>query len=166
MSDSKFLDSCSKESGRAAGVMSSVAVAHKNTRAIGELLAPGLPGKVQIDRVYRELNRAFPEISTFTRRRVRAFFFGENRRADHEEVAALEKLKALEEARREHRQFVQTTTRLAAHLAAEGAALNRTQVAALARITGGQADLPGDYHAGSRGTLGGMAGARAGGAAR
>lgn len=110
---------------------SSVATAEELTRGLGELLAPRMPTKSQIEKVYRELSKLLPEVS---RRRVRAFFFGEVARVDYEEMRALEDLRAIEEARREQREFDVATNKLAVALASEGAALSRAQLAALERI--------------------------------
>lgn len=136
MTESKILESCSK--GRAGdGIMSSVAVAHDHTRALAGIIAPDLSAKVKLERLYRALNAAFPEIGSFTRRRVRALFFGEARRIDHDEMQALEALRAVEEARREHRAFVADTNRMAAILAAEGAPLDGRQIEIIRRAHGG-----------------------------
>ena len=139
MNDSRYLDtrsrsvdSCSTQ--EMEGRMStSVATAEELTRGLGEMLAPQMPTKSQIEIVYRELSKLLPEVS---RRRVRAFFFGEVARVDYEEMRALEELRALEEARREQREFDAATNRLAIALASEGASFTRAQLAALERIKG------------------------------
>lgn len=136
--DSSHMDSCSRdaasrsrqEGGRK---MSSVAAAHELTRSLGELLAPSMPAKIKLDKVYRELTKRLP---TVTRRRVRALFFAEVARVDYEEVRALEEMHAEQETRRARLKLAATAHMLADHLAAEGAPLDGNQMRALSRLAG------------------------------
>ncbi|ESY89052.1 hypothetical protein X739_00730 [Mesorhizobium sp. LNHC220B00] len=167
MSESKILDFRSSRRGEKGGRnMSSVATAHELTRDLGEILAPSMPVKVKLDRLYRALQVAFPDVKKFTRRRIRSLFFGEVSRVDHEEVLALEELCAVEGARREHRQFLAYTNRLAAAYAARGKALSREELVVLERIASRSAALAGDTHQGQRRSFRGVAGSRDGGDAR
>lgn len=139
--------------------MSSLASVQPLTRELGGLLAPGQGWKQQVSAVHRELTKpSFAScLEALTWNRVKTWFFGEARRIDFEEVVALRELKALEEAKREQREFIATTNRLAAALAAEGASLSRVQMEALARIAGRPIDVPGNHDAGSSGALRGLA---------
>jgi hypothetical protein len=113
--------------------MSSVATAQALTRDIGELLAPRMPAKVQIEMVYRELVKRRQK---FTRRRVRAFFFGENARFDYEELLAIEELRAEEELKRARRQFAASAIVLAAHHEQAGETVARDSLLELGRRHG------------------------------
>jgi hypothetical protein len=132
MSESEILESCSN-AGKAGGrIMSSVAAAQHIMRDLGSMLAPDQPGKVRIDRIYRELSKS---IST-TRRRVRSLFFGEARRVDFDEMVALETLKSLQEARRARSDLAAKANTIAAFLAAEGAPLDSRQIRSLRGLVG------------------------------
>lgn len=135
--------------------MSSVAKIHALSREVGPMLAPNKGWKAQVNAIHREITDKNFEHSLpgLTWNRVKSWFFGANRRVDYEEVVALEELKALEEARRDHQQFLATTNRLAAALASEGASLSRRQMEALARISRRSPHAAGDQDAGSRGNV-------------
>ncbi|RWM29446.1 hypothetical protein [Mesorhizobium sp.] len=141
--------------------MSSVAAVRPLTREIGKLLAPDAGWQQQVTAVHRRLTDGefewHLEPKDLTWNRVKTWFFGEARRVDFEEVVALRELKALEEARRDHRNFIATTNRLAAALAAEGASLSRVQMEALARIASRPVDVPRDHDARSRRQVRGLA---------
>ncbi len=139
--------------------VNSVAAVRPLTREIGDLLAPGQGWQQQVSAVHRELTKKSFEwcLGDLTWNRVKTWFFGEARRVDFEEVIALRELKAREEAQLEHQQFIATTNKLAVALAAEGAALSRAQMEALARITGRPAHVQSDPYAGPRSALRGMA---------
>ncbi|MBC6714738.1 hypothetical protein H9Q09_00880 [Aurantimonas sp. DM33-3] len=111
--------------------MSSVAVARNRVRDLGLLLAPEQPVKVRLDRLHRELVKRLPDL---TERRVRAYYDGEVRRVEHDEMVAITEALELQEARCEHRDFLAATNRMVALLAAEGAGLSSAQMAALGRI--------------------------------
>ena len=138
--------------------MTSVAKAQTLIRGIGEILAPEMPAKVRYDKIFNKLIDLLPDL---TKRRVRALHNGEAHRVDHEEVIALEELRAIEEARSEHRQFVAYTNKLAALHAVGATSLSREELEVLARIARRPAVIPGAANANSRRADRGMAGARA-----
>lgn len=137
MNDSSRVDSCSKAvdsvSARQRGgrIMSSVAAAHELTRGLGDLLAPDMPAKVKLDRLYRELTKRLPKV---TRRRVRALFFAEVARIDYEEMSALKELRAEEELKRAKRRIAQDANILAAHHVEAGTPLDSDIVVALGAL--------------------------------
>lgn len=148
--------------------MSSVLAARDLTRDLAAILAPGQGWKRQVSAVYKKLTDKNFEwvLDDLTWNRVKSWFFAEARRVDYQEMVALKELKAVEEARLEHREFVAKTTRLAQALAATGEALSREEMALLARLEGRSAALAGITHPGSRTTLRGLDRSRAGGDAR
>ena len=123
--------------------MSSVATIKLRTRELGNMLAPNCGWKRQVSAVHAELTRENFDfrLEHLTWNRVRSWFFGMCRRVDYEEMVAVLERTAIEEARREHKQFAAASARMAAALAAEGAALDGRQLAILARISGGPAHL-------------------------
>ncbi len=127
--------------------MSSVTLAQELTLELGALLAPEGNWKRRVSAVHAGLvDERFPlRLESLKWSRVKTWFYGEVRRVDHHEVVALQELKALREAQREHREFIATTNRLAAFLAAEGEALTGKQMAALGRIAGRQACVRRDH---------------------
>lgn len=118
--------------------MSSVAIAQGLTIEIGKLVAPSGNWKKQISAVYAGLtDEKFPyRLKDLTWNRVKSWFYGEARRADYEEILALQELRAIEEARRARTKLATTAHILAAHLAAEGAPLDSNQMRALGRLSG------------------------------
>lgn len=143
--------------------MSSVTAVQSLSRELGALLHPHDGWKKQVSAIHRKLtDENFPWSIDVTWNRVKSWYFAEARRIDWEERVALEQLKAIEEAQRDHKLFVATTTRLAAALAAEGAALTSRQMAVLESIAGERAGVPGnpDARQGSRTVS--VAGARGG----
>ncbi|RWH31623.1 hypothetical protein [Mesorhizobium sp.] len=120
------------------GPMSSVATAQNLTQDIGALLAPGEKWKRQISAVHRALTSdkfeyALPKLKWS---RVKAWFYGEARRVNYEEVVALRELRAIEGARHARLKLAATANILAAHLAAEGTPLDSRQMRALGRLAG------------------------------
>jgi hypothetical protein len=153
-----------RSNGRRAGArMSSVADVKPLTRELGNMFAPHEGWQQQVSAIHRKLTAPeFPwAIEDLTWSRVKTWFFGEVRRIDYDHMVALKELKATEEARREHRQFIATTNRMAALLAAEGTALSRAQLETLARLSGGQIGLPSDSDAGQGGEVRDLVGAGA-----
>jgi hypothetical protein len=138
--------------------MTSTGKAKAIVRELGDLLAPHQGWKRQVSAVHAALisERFDDRIEQLTWNRVKAWFYGEARRVDFDEMVSLKNLKASEEAKCEHRKFLEETGRLAKLLALEGAALDRNQVAALARISRRSAALVGANDAGTRGKRGGM----------
>lgn len=126
------------------GLMSSVATAQSLTHDLGDILAPGEKWKRQISAVHRGLTSDKFEHALVGLKwsRVKAWFYGEARRVNYEEVVALRELRAIEEARRARLKLAATANILAAHLAAAGAPLDGDQMRALGRLAGPM-DLPG-----------------------
>lgn len=123
--------------------MSSVATARDLTLNIGEICAPGGGWKAQISAVHAGLtDKKFPRrLEGLKWNRVKSWFYGEARRADYDEILALQELRAIEEAKRARLKLAATANILAAHLAAEGAPLDSNQMRALGRLAG-TLDLP------------------------
>lgn len=134
--DSEF---CSEASARGRCGMSSVALAQKHSRELGNLLAPQQGWKAQVSAIHRAITS--PEfawrLDDLTWNRVKSWLFAEARRVNYEEMRALEELRAEQEARRARLKLAATANLLAAHLAAEGAPLDGNQMRALVRISGG-----------------------------
>lgn len=143
---SENLTKASESTGRGGGVMSSVAVAYRTEdrsprdviRAVGELLAPKSPARLQYEPIYRMLVKFVPDSfrQKVTPRRIRAIYNDDARRVEWYEVKALLEIEALEEARRERLKLAATANRLAALLAAEDAALDGEERRALGRLAG------------------------------
>ena len=116
--------------------MSSVALAQKHSRELGNLLAPHEGWKRQVSAIHRAITR--PEfqwrLEGLTWNRVKSWLFAEARRINYEELRALEELRAEQEAHRAKLKLAATANMLAAHLAAEGAPLDSHQISALCRI--------------------------------
>ncbi|ESW92952.1 hypothetical protein NKL07_22015 [Mesorhizobium sp. C280B] len=148
---------------RRGALMTSVTAVQNLTRELGRMLAPSGGWQQQISAVHTKLVDPKFElaIKDLSWNRVKTWFYAEARRVDYDHMVALRELKAIEEAKRDHRDFIATTNRLAAALAAEGASLSRDQVEALARIASRPVDVPGDHDARSSGQVRGMADARA-----
>lgn len=144
--DSKFLAVFSKDFSEV-DVMRSTDAAKKLTRDIGELLAPEMPAKVRYSKIFAKLADLLPDL---TMRRVRALHNGEALRVDYDEVVALEKLRAIEEARNEHRQFVAYTNKLAALHAAGRSTLSRKEIEVLSRVASKPAHVRGAGEAAPR----------------
>lgn len=116
---------------RAASAAEKRSAAQELMRVLGEILAPENPAKVRYPRILSKLNDFLPDL---TLRRVRALHNGEANRVDQEELTAIRGLIAIEEARREHRQFVAYTTKLAALHAVGATSLSREEMAVLSRV--------------------------------
>ncbi|WP_378952185.1 hypothetical protein [Mesorhizobium sp. ANAO-SY3R2] len=131
------------------------------TRELGDMLAPHRGWQEQVSAVHRELtkNEFAWSIPGLSWNRVKAWFYGEARRIDYEHMVALKELKATQEARREHLEFLAATNRMAALLAAEGASLSGAQLEALQRVASRQAHAASRPDKGSGGTVRGMVGA-------
>ncbi|PWJ93572.1 hypothetical protein C8D77_101251 [Mesorhizobium loti] len=107
-------------------------------RAVGELLLPKTPARLQYGKIYSELCKRVP--TTFARkvtpRRVRAIYNDDARRVEWYEMKALLEIEALEEARRARLELAATANRLAALIAAEDAALDGEERRELGRLAG------------------------------
>lgn len=117
---SQISESCSEPLRAGGRIMSSVATTYKLSRELGKIVAPDGGWKDQVKAIHTRLTDEKFEhrLENLTWNRVRSWFFGENRRADYEEVVALQELKALEEARRARHELSSTIIRLEALLAA------------------------------------------------
>lgn len=138
MNRSSRVESCSRDAdtrSRAEGgrLMSSVVAAQQITRTLADMIAPEMPGKVKIDRLYRVLTNRVP---TMSRRRVRALFFAEAARIDYDEMRALEELRAEEELRHARRQFAASAIVLATHHAKVGETVARDELLEISRRHG------------------------------
>ncbi|TIT39616.1 MAG: hypothetical protein E5W76_18875 [Mesorhizobium sp.] len=131
---------------RGAGIMSSVAGAFSGEdrsprdviRAVGELLLPKKPARLQYGPIYSALLKRVPQAfrKKVTPRRVRAIYNDDARRVEWYEMKALLDIEALEEARRARLKLAATANRLAALLTAEDSALDseeRRELSGLAR---------------------------------
>lgn len=128
------------------GKMSSVAVPLRTEkrspreviRAVGELLVPHSPARLQYEPIYRMLIKVVPDSSRVkvTPRRVRAIYNDDAKRVEWYEVKALLEIEALEEARRARLNLAATANRLAALLTAEDAALDGEERRELGRLAG------------------------------
>lgn len=127
--------------------MRSTVKAQELIRGIGEIVAPEMPAKVRYSKIFTKLVDMLPDL---TMRRVRALHNGEALRVDHEEIVALEELRAIEEARNEHRQFVAYTNKLAALHASGSKAISRQELAVLSRVASRPALVPGAAPTGAR----------------
>lgn len=184
-SSAESLESLAKPHGRgrAAVFMFSAAAALKSEsrspreiiRHVGKLLFPGLPATSWFAKLSSKVVKHVPEEyrDRVTERRMRGIHNGDARRVEWYEVQALLQIEAIEEARREHRDFVARTSRLATAFAATGEALSREELALLARLqsrsaalAGGAADTAGDRDALAGANLRGVDRARTGGDAR
>lgn len=137
MLKSSRVESCSKNAESRS--MSSVTAAHQLTRGLGDMLAPDMPAKVKLDRLYRELTKRLPKV---TRRRVRALFFAEVARVDYDEMSALKDMRAEEELKRAKRRIAEDAKILAAHHAQAGTPLDSDVVVALGALAR-LVDIPG-----------------------
>jgi hypothetical protein len=133
-------------SGSGGGIMSSVAIAYSGEdrsprdviRAVGELLLPKMPARMQYGKIYSELLKRVPKPFTekVTPRRVRAIYNDDARRVEWYEMKALLEIEALEEARRARLKLAATANRLAALIAADDAALDGEERRELGRLAG------------------------------
>ncbi|TIS37541.1 hypothetical protein [Mesorhizobium sp.] len=139
--NSKILETVSKA---ASDVMSSVVATirlddrspREVIRAVGRLLAPGMPAKAYFEKIRAELRRRLPDDCDVTERRVRAIHDGDARRVDWIEMKALLEIEALEEAKRARKELAATAIRLAALLKAEGPLLDGDEIRALGELSG------------------------------
>lgn len=94
--------------------------------------------KVLLERAYAALSRINDR---WTRRRVRALWDGEAARVELREVRemirAARDRERLEEARREHKRYIEETARLATLLERQDADFHGPSIAALRRVPGG-----------------------------
>lgn len=81
--------------------------------------------KVLWERAFRLLASRNPK---WTRRRVRAIWNGEAARIDHREIAEMEAVIALKDARRQHAAFVAETARMATFLATQDEAFHSPEI--------------------------------------
>ncbi|RWC91686.1 MAG: hypothetical protein EOS72_03255 [Mesorhizobium sp.] len=139
--DSKNLETVSKAG---SGAMSSVAATirlddrspKEVMRAVGKLLAPGLPAKSYYDKIRAALRKRLPDDFDVSERRVRAIHDGDARRVDWIEMKALLEIEALEEAIRARKELAATAIRLAALVEAEGPLLAGDELRALGQLSG------------------------------
>jgi hypothetical protein len=105
-------------------------------RAVGKLLAPGMPAKSYFEKIRVALRMRLPEDFDVSERRVRAIHDGDARRVDWVEMKALLEVEALEEAKRARKELAATAIRLAALVEAEGSLLAGEEIRALGRLSG------------------------------
>lgn len=129
--------------------MSDVALARN---LVAEIAGHSWQGKGDmIDRVYTAIDEHFRELKqphSWTRRRVRAFWHREAAGVRYHEmielarVAAAEKAKRerLEEAKKDHADFVTRTARMATALAVQDEEFHREAIEAFSRIAGADDD--------------------------
>lgn len=105
-------------------------------RAVGKLLAPGMPAKNYFEKIRAALRTRLPLDYDVSERRVRAIHDGDARRVDWFEMKALLEIEALEEAKRARKELTATAIRLAALVEAEGPLLAGDEVRALGQLSG------------------------------
>ncbi|WP_309083751.1 hypothetical protein [Chelativorans sp.] len=144
------MEKLSANTERKGAPMSDVALARKLVAEIG---GDCWDGKADlIDRVYDAICRHFRDLDqphSWTRRRVRSFWHREAAGVRYHEmvelaaVAHAQKLerKRIEEAKRDHAEFVTRTARLATALAVQDEEFHREAIEAFGRIAGSQDDI-------------------------